>query len=114
MLSHGPGTMWETIGPYGGSPTDRVPSYDAGWSSGAAPALTAYVLGVRPTSPGFRTFVVDPHPGELRFASGDVPTPFGDIHVSWEQTDADLAIRVAAPPETSWARPRIRRNPALD
>jgi hypothetical protein len=113
MLTHGPGTMWETIGPYGGGPTDRLPSYDAGWSSGAAPALTGYVLGVRPTSPGFRTFVVEPHPGGLRFASGDVPTPFGDIHVSWEQTDAELAIRVVAPAGTTWARPRLSRNPAL-
>ena len=38
---------------------------DHGWSSGAAPALTSFVLGVRPTSPGFATFTVTPHPGNL-------------------------------------------------
>jgi hypothetical protein len=114
MLAHGPGTMWELIGPYGGLPTDRTPSFDAGWSSGAAPALTEYVLGVTPTSPGFRTFTVDPHPGDLQFAAGDVPTPHGVIHVSWEQTDDDLVLRVAAPPGTAWAnQPRLRRNPTL-
>ena len=65
MLSHGPGTMWETIGPYGGRPTDKEPSWDAGWSSGAAPALTKYVLGVSPTSPGYATFSVEPHTDNL-------------------------------------------------
>jgi hypothetical protein len=114
MLSTGPGTMWELIGPYGGQPTDRRPSYDAGWSSGAAPALTQYVLGVTPTSPGFRTFTVDPHPCDLRYASGDVPTPHGMIHVSWEQTDDDLLVRVVAPDGTTWTNePRLRRNPTL-
>ena len=114
MLAHGTGTMWETIGPYGGGPTDRTPYYDAGWSSGAAPALTQYILGVTPTSPGFRTFDVDPHPVGLNFASGDVPTPHGMLHVSWEQTDDDLLLHVDAPPGTTWAdRPRLRRNPTL-
>jgi hypothetical protein len=111
MLAGGPGTMWETIGPYGGRPTDGTPSFDAGWSSGAAPALTQYVLGVTPTSPGFATFTVDPHPGDLQSAEGDVPTPHGVIHVAWEQTDDDLALRVVAPPGARWAnKPRQRRN----
>jgi hypothetical protein len=114
MLASGPGTMWETIGPYGGRPTDRTPSYDAGWSSGAAPALTQYVLGVEPTSPGFRTFTVSPHLGDLRFASGDVPTPHGPISVRWEQTDGDLLLYVVAPPGTTWQNPPHRaRNPTL-
>jgi hypothetical protein len=29
------------------------PSVDHGWSSGAAAAITRYVLGVQPTAPGF-------------------------------------------------------------
>src|SRR5207237_6127119 len=45
--------MWELIGPYGGGPPGPYPSWDHGWSSGAAPALTSYVLGVQPTSPGY-------------------------------------------------------------
>jgi hypothetical protein len=111
MLAGGPGTMWETIGPYGGRPTDGSPSFDAGWSSGAAPALTQYVLGVAPTSPGFKTFTVNPHPGDLQSAEGDVPTPLGVIHVSWSQTEDDLALRVVAPPGTRWEnKPRLPRN----
>ena len=50
--------MWETIGAFGGAAGRSVtPSYDHGWSSGAAPALTNYALGVQPASPGFGSYV---------------------------------------------------------
>jgi hypothetical protein len=110
MLTHGPGTMWETIGPYGGRPTDREPSWDAGWSSGAAPALTKYVLGVTPTSPGFETFKVEPHTLDLAAAEGDVTTPHGMIHIAWAQTARNLVLDVDAPPGTTWQRPRSERR----
>jgi hypothetical protein len=84
MAAHGPKTtMWETIGPYGGGPVDRHPSYDSGWSSGAAPALTEYVLGVAPATPGFKRVQLAPHPADVAWAKGDVPTPHGTIHVFW-------------------------------
>ena len=104
MLTHGPkSTMWEDISAGGGPPRDSVPSFDHGWSSGAAPALTSYLLGVRPTSPGFATFVVDPHPGSsVTSASGVVPTPNGDLTVSWTKEKGRLAISVEAPPGESW------------
>jgi len=103
MLAHGPkSTMWETIGPGGGAPVN-IPSWDAGWSSGAAPALTEYVLGVKPTSPGFKTFTVTPHTGNLKWAKGDVPTPRGLIHVSWKrQGKKKIALEVEAPQGTIW------------
>lgn len=106
MLRVGPGTMWETIGPYGGPPSDIHPSYDSGWSSGAAPALTEYVLGVQPKSPGFATFTVHPHPNDLWSASGDVPTPHGVIHVSWTRFGRAVLLKVAAPRGTRWVQKR--------
>ena len=54
MVARGPGTMWETIADEFGGQVDFTPSWEHGWSSGAAPALTSYVLGVQPTSPGLR------------------------------------------------------------
>lgn len=113
MLAQGPGTMWESIGPDGGAPTGDKPSFDAGWSSGAAPALTEYVLGVVPTSPGFATFTVVPHLGGLDYAEGDVPTPHGLIHVAWKATGGALALGVSAPPGMRWDEPRQRLNPRL-
>ena len=113
MLTHGPGTMWETIGPYGGGPTDGNPSYDAGWSSGGAPALTQYVLGVEATSPGYATFTVSPHTDTLDWAEGDVPTPHGPIHVYWAQTDRRLTLQVSAPAGTHWDNPPVRAAAGL-
>ena len=110
MLAHGPGTMWETIGPYGGRPTDKEPSWDAGWSSGAAPALTKYVLGVCADLARIRDLHVRPHTDELGAAEGDVPTPHGMIHVAWAQTDRDLVLHVDAPTGTEWVHSRRARR----
>jgi hypothetical protein len=102
MVEHGPGTMWETIGPYGGPPADQHPSYDSGWSSGAGAALSEFVLGVQPVTPGFTTFTVKPHANDLRWAEGDVPTPHGTIHVQWHRVNRSVFLRVTAPPGTTW------------
>ncbi|HWB22437.1 MAG TPA: alpha-L-rhamnosidase C-terminal domain-containing protein [Gaiellaceae bacterium] len=99
MAAHGPKTtMWETIGPYGGGPVDRHPSYDSGWSSGAAPALTEYVLGVAPEAPGFSRVRIAPHPADIAWAKGDVPTPHGVVHVYWRYgAEGDFVETVRTP-----------------
>jgi hypothetical protein len=109
MLANGPrSTMWETIAPFGGGPLGG--SWDHGWSSGAAPALTNYVLGVQPTSPGFATFTVTPHlDAGVWWARGGVPTPHGTIRVSWHTgLSGQPVISVRAPPGTSWTNRPVR------
>ena len=61
------------------------------WSAGATALLSNQVLGVRPTAPGYERFVVEPHPGELRWAWGTVPTPHGPIEVRWQRKPDDGA-----------------------
>jgi hypothetical protein len=96
MLANGPRTtMWESIGPFGGPPPGG--SWDHGWSSGAAPALTSFVLGVQPVSPGFGTFTVRPHVGDLLWAKGSVRTPHGPIRVAWRLVGGKPLITVNAP-----------------
>jgi alpha-L-rhamnosidase-like protein len=96
MLANGPRTtMWETIGPYGGPPVDS--SWDHGWSSGAAPALTGYVLGISPAAPGFASFRAAPRPGDLAWARGDVPTPRGTIHFEWSRRGRRFTATVTSP-----------------
>jgi hypothetical protein len=112
MVKYGPGRMWETIGPDGGPPADIHPSFDSGWSSGAAPALSEYVLGVAPASPGFTRFTVTPHPNDLTSARGAVPTPHGLIHVAWTRTGTRVSLTVRAPAGTIWANaPRPKHAP---
>jgi hypothetical protein len=113
MLHNGPqpATDWELIGPYGGAPTDKWPSLDAGWSSGATPALTQYMLGIQPTSPGFDTFTVTPHPDGEWFASGSVVTPKGTITVAWKVINGKTQISVTSPVGTKWTnRPPAPRR----
>jgi len=71
----------------------------AGWGDEAHPdtalagVFTDYILGVRPTSPGYATYVVDPIPVPgLTWAKGRVPTPRGFIEVSWTLVDGKPKI----------------------
>ena len=61
--------------------------------------LSDYILGVRPTSPGYRTWTFEPRPGNLTFAEGRVPTPRGFIEARWERVGDRLKCRVKAPGE---------------
>jgi hypothetical protein len=60
--------------------------------------LSRYILGIRPTTPGFEEAVFEPHPGSLSWAKGDVPTPHGNIHVQWRRgCDGVIEADIAAP-----------------
>ena len=59
-----------------------------------------YVLGVRPLSEGYRIAEICPHCGDLTFAQGEVPTPFGNISVSFCAENGKIArLLYSAPPE---------------
>jgi len=55
------------------------------WAAHPNYGLLATVLGVRPSSPGFRTVRIAPALGPLRRAEGRVPHPSGDIDVQLER-----------------------------
>lgn len=65
------------------------------WGSLILFELPAVILGIRPTAPGFEEWEVEPVPGYLTAAKGDVVTPKGMIHVEWtRQEDGSLKIFV--------------------
>ncbi|WP_405589094.1 alpha-L-rhamnosidase C-terminal domain-containing protein [Streptomyces sp. NBC_01190] len=98
------GTMWENV-----SGTDGTPGLGAGtslahgWSTAPISALSGSVLGIQPTSPGYATWSVRPHPGDLAWAEGKAPTPHGAVQVSWaaERGVGQFAMSVTAPSGTS-------------
>jgi hypothetical protein len=90
-------TMWETVGATGEAPVGSDPSWNHGWSSGAAPALTNEVLGIMPAEPGFARFTAAPHPSGLVWAQGSVPTPHGSILLSWRRTPGRFTATVDSP-----------------
>jgi len=52
-----------------------------GWAAGPTAWLSEHVLGVTPTEPGFRCVQINPCLGDLAWARGAVPTPFGPVMV---------------------------------
>jgi alpha-L-rhamnosidase len=72
-----------------------------GWCSTPLVQLSARVLGVTPSSPGFKTIAIRPTLCELRWAKGAVPTPHGDVAVSWRSDDRGFHMDVTIPPDTA-------------
>jgi alpha-L-rhamnosidase len=97
------GADWELVGAHGSPGFGAFTSLAHGWASGATADLSADVLGVQPTTAGFRTWSVAPHPGSLSWVEGDVPTPHGtiDVRVAQDRSSGRLALQVAAPPRTT-------------
>ena len=108
MYTNDPGiTAWEGIGPDGTPYEGAFTSMAHGWSTGVLPALTNELLGVTPTSAGFATWTVVPHPGTVTWASGQVTTPHGPLSVQWQVADATASrhapaftLRVSSPKRT--------------
>lgn len=67
------------------------------WASGPAPFLAKYVLGVDILEPGCKKIAVHPRLGDLEWAEGDYPTPYGSVHIRCEKTTNGLQTTVSAP-----------------
>jgi hypothetical protein len=79
--------------------------YGGDWSHawGGTPLIqmSARILGVTPAAPGYKRIAIRPHISGLRFAKGMVPTPMGDVSVSWASSDSDFRLDVSVPENTS-------------
>ncbi len=76
-----------------------------GWASGPAAFLSKYVLGITPVEPGCKTVRIAPRLGDLRFAEGTYPTPYGTIHVIHKyNTKGEIVSRIEAPAEITVIR----------
>lgn len=100
MLRYGATTCWET---FPGFETDRLTrSHCHGWSSAPGFFLPRTILGVKPLKPGFRKIMIAPETCGLTWARGEVPTPFGSIHVEWEIRDGKLHLDADVPEEITY------------
>ena len=71
-----------------------------GWAAGPTAWLTEHVLGVKPIEPGCATVLINPHLGDLDFAEGTMPTPYGPLRVRHEKSaDGKVETTVDAPDE---------------
>lgn len=87
MLARGATSFWETFDPKtpAGAWPDRMWSLCHGFSAGPNALLSGKVAGIRPVSPGFAEFEIEPQglTAGIEWARARVPTPSGDITVKW-------------------------------
>jgi hypothetical protein len=68
------------------------------WSASPNYDLLATVCGIEPGSPGFKTVLIKPNPGELTFVEGAMPHPKGAIHVIYRVNGNKLQAEIDLPP----------------
>jgi hypothetical protein len=75
------------------------PNQDWNHAWGAAPAnlLPRFVLGAQPLADGWRSALIQPHPGNLTRAEGRLPTPLGELSIAWKR-DKNFSLNLALPP----------------
>ncbi|MDT4911195.1 MAG: hypothetical protein QOC66_323 [Pseudonocardiales bacterium] len=104
MAGHDPGTTdWEGIGANGSMYEGPYTSAAHGWSTGVVSELTNQLLGAAPATPGYATWTVQPHPGTVQWARGQLPTPHGPLDVSWRVGNGSrtFTLTVTAPRSTA-------------
>ncbi|MET1057668.1 MAG: alpha-L-rhamnosidase C-terminal domain-containing protein [Pedobacter sp.] len=70
-----------------------------GWASGPTPWLTEHVLGVQVVEPGCRVIRVKPNLGDLTFAEGTFPTPYGIVkikHIKLKNGKVETTVKAPA------------------
>lgn len=103
MIRYGGTTTFETYRPSWNAEigmNDAVPNTQSGmtslccpWGAGPVKWLNEEVLGIVPTTPGFKTYDILPHPGRtLTWVAGNTPTPFGEISAGFDVTSGDCAF----------------------
>ncbi len=94
MLNLGATSFWEEYNP-DKKGTEHLAMYGRkfgkslchAWGASPIYLLGKYYLGVKPTSPGYATYVVEPGLGGLKWMKGKVPTPDGDIELYMSETE---------------------------
>lgn len=70
-----------------------------GWSSAPAAFLAEEVLGINVMTPGCKDITIRPNLGNLKFATGTFPTPYGIIKVFCERQQNTVCVKYSAPEE---------------
>jgi len=70
---------------------------------GASPNIEFYrtVLGIDSYAPGFARIKIEPHLGNLKWAEGEMPNPYGKINVSYKLEKSKWIISIVLPDKTS-------------
>jgi hypothetical protein len=97
QVEAGATTFWEAYWP---EKDRKTRSHCHAWSAAPTYFLPREILGVKPLEPGYARVRIAPHPCDLRWAHGRVPTPRGVVECRWKQGIQQFHLHLALPPET--------------
>ncbi len=92
MIKEGATSFWEKYNPEDkgaqhltmyGRPYGK--SLCHAWGASPIYLLGKYYLGVKPTKAGYEEYEIKPVLGDLEWMEGDVPTPYGNIHLKMDK-----------------------------
>ncbi len=102
ILGEGATTVWETYDPresgaahYAMYGMKYGKSLCHAWGSGPILLLSRFVAGVEPTSPGAKTFRVEPRPGKYGSFEAVIPVGTGRVKLSWRRPE--ITVETDAP-----------------
>ena len=81
-----------------------------GWAAGPVPFLSECVLGIRVVEAGCNRIEISPRLGDLQWAEGSVPTPYGAVYIRHEKTLKGIKSVVRAPQEIVWTLTSINEE----
>ena len=94
MIKAGATLTWEHWYPHDGT-------HSHPWASTPASAIASGLMGVRPLSPGWETWLIKPAPGNLTVASIVVPTVRGSIRAKYTRSEnGGLTLELNVPEAT--------------
>lgn len=70
-----------------------------GWASGPAPFVMKHILGVNVLEPGCKKISVTPFLGDLEWAEGTYPTPYGTVKIEHRKINGRIETKISAPEE---------------
>lgn len=117
MLEAGATTFWETFDP-NEQGQERYAMYGRpfgkslchAWGANPVYLFGKYLLGVRPLSPGYKTYEISPSLGGLDWIDGKVPTPSGSIGVFMDRQN----VRVNPGTGRGTLKLQSRKMPKVD
>src|SRR5690625_975648 len=70
-----------------------------GWASGPTAFLAEYILGIKVEAPGCKRVRIEPNLGDLKWAEGTYPTPYGKISLKHTVKEGKIETEINAPRE---------------
>lgn len=81
------------------------------WSAGVPKWLSEVVLGIKPSTPGFKTFDILPHLGRtITSVSGKIPTINGEISASFDINTGKCAVSVPSGTTARIGIPKVEKS----